>query len=76
MHVLDPLAHDFDDQTVHNDLILFQCQYSSTIQRHDEWKEYKAFFSMGDSPGEGIYVVRSNFTNFPDAIDLISDSHV
>ena len=74
MHVLDPLSHDFDDQAVHNDLILFQCQYSSTIQQQKEWNEYKAFFSMGDSPGEGISVVRSKFANFQDATDLVSDS--
>ena len=52
--VLDPLAHNFNDQVVYGDLMLSQCQYSSMLQRCQERKEYKANFSMRNSPGGGI----------------------
>ena len=59
IHVLDPFAHDLNDQVVHVDLLLYHSHAAPTIQHHSEWEEYTAFFSMGDSPGGGIFVVRA-----------------
>ena len=63
IHVLDPFAHDLNNQVFHVDLLLYHGHASPTIQYHSEWEEYKAFFSMSDSPDGGINTVRVYFTN-------------